>query len=50
LGNKDWILGEITLTDFIAYEMLSYLSGAWSDEFKKFENLVNFRTRFEQIP
>lgn len=50
LGDKDWLLGYITLADFKVAEAINYLEGIWPVHFKEYPKLVALRDRFNHLP
>lgn len=51
LGNKEWFIhNQLTLADFIFYEAFSYFAALWPEKLANYQNLVDFRARFEAIP
>jgi glutathione S-transferase len=50
LGDKDWLLGYITLADFKISEAVNYLQGIWPEHFKEYPKLGALRDRFNELP
>jgi len=50
LGDKDWLLGYLTLSDFKLAEAVNYLEAVWPDQFKEYPKLNALRTRFNDLP
>jgi glutathione S-transferase len=50
LGDKDWFLGYLTLSDFKLAEAVNYLELAWPDHIKEYPKFIALRTRFNDLP
>jgi glutathione S-transferase len=50
LGDKDWLMGYLTLADFKLAEPLNYVEGIWPDHFKEYPKLSVLKSRFNQLP
>uniref|UniRef100_A0A7S2XUX3 glutathione transferase n=1 Tax=Fibrocapsa japonica TaxID=94617 RepID=A0A7S2XUX3_9STRA len=55
LGEEDWFVGNLTMADFLVYEMLDVVrimttKVMGSNALEAKENLMQFMTRFEQLP
>lgn len=50
LGDKDWLLGYLTIADFRIAEAVNYLEGIWPTHFKEFPKLSALRDRFNALP
>lgn len=49
LGEKEWLVGYLTLADFKVAEAVNYLEGIWPEHFKEFPNLAALRDRFNHL-
>ena len=50
IGDSQWFTNEFSYVDIIFYELLDYLRMFSPSTFADYPNLVNFVTRFENIP
>ena len=50
IGNKDWALGYLTVTDFWLAEFSHYFEKTFPEEYKKFPFFQTIRERFEALP
>ena len=51
LGKKSWFAGEsLTFVDFVMYELIDQHKFLVPDCLKKYPNLEEFMTRFEELP
>jgi glutathione S-transferase len=49
-GNKEWLLGFLTLADFLFAELSYYLENIYREEFKKLNFVLASRHSFEKLP
>lgn len=50
LGDKEWVLGYLTLADFKIAEASNYLEGIWPHHFKEYPKVGALSARFNELP
>ena len=49
LGEKEWVMGYLTLADFKLAEASYYLEGIWPEQTKLYPSLTQLRGRFDDL-
>jgi glutathione S-transferase len=50
LGDKDWLLGYLTFSDFKLSESINYLEAVFPEHYKEYPKFEAHRTRFNNLP
>jgi hypothetical protein len=50
LGDKDWLLGYLTFSDFKLAEAINYLEAVFPEHFKEYPKFDALRVRFNSLP
>ena len=50
VGEKDWYLGYLTLSDFVLAEFSNHIEKVAPEIFEKYNFLKRIRTNFENLP